>query len=409
MKITLKQIRVGIVVFGLMLLSFYGGWQVRAGKGGLSKFDVVVDRSQPSNKATIDMDLFWQVWDRLGEQYLIKEDLDPQAMVWGAIKGMTASLGDPYTVFLPPKDNQATQEELDGRFEGVGIQLGFKDNHLAVIAPLAGMPAESAGIRAGDLILHIKDESKKVDTNTTDMSLPEAVELIRGEKGTEVILTLLQEGGQEPVEKKVKRDTIIIKSVELKFVGSQQNIALIKLSRFGGMTEDEWEDAVETILGKGQTVSGVVLDLRNNPGGYLQGAVRYASEFLPVGSVVVKQEDSFGNIESYSVTDQGKLLKIPLVILINQGSASSSEILAGALKDHQRAKLVGVKSFGKGTIQEAIDLGKGAGLHTTTAKWLTPSGIWVNETEGLEPDVKVELNIDQLEPDTQLEEAIKQL
>ena len=410
MKVTLRQLRLGIVTVTVVLLSFYAGWQLR-GNPSANRFlpDVVVDRSQPVDKQTIDFKLFWQVWDRLGQQYLIKENLNPEAMVWGAIKGMTSALGDPYTVFLPPKDNKSTQEELDGAFEGVGIQLGFKDNNLAVIAPLSGTPAEAAGVKAGDLILHIKDEAKDIDTDTLDMSLPEAVEIIRGEQGTSVILTILHEGTTEPVEVTVRRDTIVIKSVEVAWVGEDSQVAHLKLSRFGGRTEEEWDGAVRQITDKGSSVKGVILDLRNNPGGYLQGAIRYAGEFLPVGSIVVKQADASGKIESYSVTDAGKLTKMPLVILVNQGSASSSEILAGALRDHNRAKLVGVKTFGKGTIQEALDLGEGAGLHVTTAKWLTPSGIWVNDTEGLEPDLKVELNTDTPEVDNQLTEALKLL
>jgi len=192
-------------------------------------------------------------------------------------------------------------------------------------------------------------------------------------------------------------------------VGDDQQVALLKLSRFGGRTEEEWNEAVKQITGKGSGLRGVILDLRNNPGGYLQGAVRYAGEFLPLGTIVVKQADATGAIDSYSVTDAGKLTKVPLVVLVNQGSASSSEILAGALKDHQRAKLVGVKTFGKGTIQEALDLGDGAGLHITSAKWLTPSGTWVNDTEGLEPDLNIELNTDTPEVDNQLTEALKLL
>jgi len=408
---TLKQLRLGVVTITLVLLSFYSGWQFRGSRSAqrLLPTSIVVDRTQPAGKQNIDMNLFWQVWDKLDQQYLIKDDVNPQAMVWGAIKGMTAALGDPYTVFLPPKDNKSTQEELDGAFEGVGIQLGFKDNNLAVVAPLSGTPAETAGVKAGDYIVHIKDESKKIDTDTVDMSLPEAVELIRGEQGTSVILTLIHEGETEPVTVTIKRDTIVIKSVELTWVGDDQQVALLKLSRFGGRTEEEWNEAVKQITGKGSGLRGVILDLRNNPGGYLQGAVRYAGEFLPLGTIVVKQADATGAIDSYSVTDAGKLTKVPLVVLVNQGSASSSEILAGALKDHQRAKLVGVKTFGKGTIQEALDLGDGAGLHITSAKWLTPSGTWVNDTEGLEPDLNIELNTDTPEVDNQLTEALKLL
>lgn len=336
-----------------------------------------------------DLGLFWQVWDKLGERYLIKENLKPKEMVWGAIKGMTASLGDPYTVFLPPEDNKSTKEELNGAFEGVGIELGFKDKTLAVVAPLAGMPAEAAGIKAGDYILHIKDELKGVDTETTDMSLPEAVKLIRGKKGTEVVLTVLHEGETETKLIKVKRDTIVIKSVVLEWTGEAKNVAWLKLSRFGDRTQTEWDEAVKEIL-KHNQLQGIILDLRNNPGGYLNGAVALASEFLKPGQIVVRQESAKGETETFSVTKAGKLLTQPLVVLVNKGSASSSEILSGALRDNRRAKLIGEKTFGKGTIQEALDIGEDAGLHVTTAKWLLPLGQWVNETKGIIPEIEIE-------------------
>jgi len=405
MKISLKQVRVGVIVLALMLASSWIGWRVGKGEIGLSGV-VKVDRSQPKAKSQIDLGMFWRVWDKLGEAYLIKEDLKPQEMVWGAIRGMTAALGDPYTVFLAPEQNKETKEELEGAFEGVGIQLGFKDGRLAVIAPLAGMPAEAVGVRAGDLILQIKDEQKDIDVNTVGMSLPEAVKIIRGPKRTPVILILLHEGETETVEVKIVRDTIVIKSVELKWVGENQAVAHLKLSRFGGRTEAEWYEAVTEVL-RHQPLEGIVLDLRNNPGGYLQGAVEHAGEFLERGLIVVKQEDARGGIETYSVSQQGRLLNQPLVVLINQGSASSSEILAGALRDHGRAELVGQKTFGKGTIQEALDLGEGVGLHVTTAKWLLPSGQWVNETEGIEPDVLIEDDKETEEIDEQLDKAIE--
>jgi len=378
MKISLKQIRVGITVLSLMLLSGLAGFRL-----GNDKIEKSLDKSE------IDLGLFWQVWDKLGESYLIKENLKPKEMVWGAIKGMTASLGDPYTVFLPPEDNQSTKEELNGAFEGVGIELGFKDKTLIVVAPLAGMPAEAAGIKAGDYIFHIKDELKGADTETTDMSLPEAVKLIRGKKGTEVALTVLHEGETETKVIKLKRDTIVIKSVALEWQGEGKNVAWLKLSRFGDRTQSEWDEAVSEIL-KHNQLKGIILDLRNNPGGYLNGAVALASEFLKPGLIVVKQESAKGETETFSVTKAGRLLTQPLVVLVNKGSASSSEILSGALRDNQRAKLIGEKTFGKGTIQEALDVAEGAGLHVTTAKWLLPLGQWVNETKGITPEIEVQ-------------------
>jgi len=423
-KLSLKQIRAGIIILTLMVVSGGLGWKL-----GFKKGRTVKIKTAATGKSEADMARFWQVWQKLEDKYLIKEDLKPEEMMWGATKGMTSALGDPYTVFLPPERNKEVKEELNGAFEGVGIQLGFKDGRLAVMAPLAGMPAEAVGVRSGDLILHLKDENKGIDVNTVDMSLPEAVEIIRGKKGTKISMTLLHIDESEPVVKEVIRDTIVIRSVELKLgkingdgkwvdekescSGNEewhcQTVAYLHLSRFGGRTESEWEEAVNNIKQKGSSIKGIILDLRNNPGGYLQGAVRYAGEFLEKDLFVVKQEDSKENVSSYSVTHKGRLLTDPLVVLVNQGSASSSEILAGALQDHERAKLVGKKTFGKGTIQEAIDLGEGSGLHVTTAKWLLPSGRWVNETEGIEPDEEVDFNREFMEIDEQLGKAIEVL
>ena len=400
MKISLRQIRVGMTVLSLMLVSGLAGFKL-----GSKNFQPVsfekIDNSQ------VNLSLFWQVWDKLGESYLIKENLKPQEMVWGAIKGMTASLGDPYTVFLPPEDNLSTKEELNVAFEGVGIELGFKDKTLAVVAPLAGMPAEAAGIKAADYILHIKDELKGVDVETTDMSLPEAVKLIRGKKGTEVELTVLHDGETETKVIKVRRDTIVIKSVVLEWQGENKDVAWLKLSRFGDRTQAEWDETVGEIL-KHQQLKGIILDLRNNPGGYLNGAVALASEFLRTGQIVVRQESAKGKTETFSVSKAGRLLTQPLVVLVNKGSASSSEILSGALRDSGRAKLIGEKTFGKGTIQEALDVGESAGLHVTTAKWLLPSGQWVNETKGITPDISIQDNKETAK-DEVIEKALENL
>lgn len=397
MKLSLVKLRLGIIGLSLILLSGWAGFRLG------QKSAPIIYRSTTDQA---DMSLFWQVWDKLNETYLIKEALKPQEMVYGAIRGMTAALGDPYTVFLPPAANKESKEELNGAFEGVGIQLGFQDNQLAVMAPLEGMPAIAAGVRAGDLILHIKDETKNIDQDTTGLSLPEAVKLIRGEKGTNIELTILHQDLPDPVILKIKRDTIVIKSVELKWVGDGGNVVQLKLTRFGGRTQAEWQEAVAEIAKK--RPAGIILDLRNNPGGYLQGAVDLAGEFLPVGKLVVKQEDAQGKVETYSVDRVGQLLAQPLIVLVNQGSASSSEILAGALKDHGRARLVGEKTFGKGTVQEALDVSGGAGLHVTTAKWLLPSGVWVNDAKGLTPDVAVK-DDPGTENDEQLVKAIEEL
>ena len=327
-------------------------------------------------------------------------------MVYGAISGMVASLGDPYTVFLPPSDQKQSKEDLAGSFEGVGIQLGYKDGKIAVIAPLTETPADKAGIKAGDLILKIKDAANNVDKETVGMTLPEAVELIRGPKGTEITLSLSREG-KEDFDAILKRDTILVKSVELSY---KEKTAVLKLTRFGERTYEEWDAAVTEIENKinKKEVSGMVLDLRNNPGGLLQGSIFIASEFLKDGIIVKQEKSQNGGTETYSVSRNGKLTKIPLVVLINPGSASASEIVAGALQERGRAKLVGEKSFGKGTVQEAEELVGGSGLHVTVARWLLPSGKNIDK-EGVNPDFEIKMDDNDQTIDPQLDKALELL
>jgi len=270
-----------------------------------------------------------------------------------------------------------------------------------VIAPLKGTPADKAGVKAGDLILKINEEA------ANDLSADEAAQKIRGPKGTKVKLTLLHSGEKESYEVEITRETIIVSSVEVDFLSDNgQTVAHLRLLKFGDRTAEEWEKAVSQILDYQPQVKGIVLDLRNNPGGYLTGSVFIASEFLSSG-IIVQQEQASGFKETYSVDRQGELLTQPLAVLINEGSASASEIVAGSLRDHQRAKIVGTKSFGKGTIQEAEDLPGGAGLHITTARWLLPSGESVDEV-GLKPDVEIK-DDPETEIDEQLAKAIEAL
>lgn len=403
MKIRLRQIRLVILVLLLCLLSGGIGWRLGRGKI-FPQGSALFSSNLSAGKENLDFSLFWDVWQRLENSYIDKKALVPQKMFFGAIRGMVDSLGDPYTAFLPPEENKQTKEDLNGEFGGVGIQLGFKNGRLAVIAPLKGTPAERAGIKAGDLILKIEEE------DTEGITLPEAVRKIRGQEGTKVKLTLLHEEENEPYEVTIIREKILVPSVELEFVNrGEKEVAHLKLLRFGDKTNDEWLAAVEEIAAKcgGNTkCRGMILDLRNNPGGYLSGAVFVASEFLEKG-VVVQQEESSGTRETFPVNRSGKLTKINLVVLVNEGSASASEIVAGALQDYQRAKIVGVKTFGKGTIQEAQDLPGGAGLHITTARWLLPKGRSI-EKNGITPDVEVKDDLE-TEADEQLEKAIQLL
>ena len=415
MRIKLPMLRniVMVLIFGLLT----GGVGYRLGYQGVNaeiknfRPDFKIENRVPQNPPAADFSLFWEVWNRVTTSYVDKTKIDPQKMVWGAISGMVAGIGDPYTVFLPPKENKESKESLNGSFEGIGAQLGVKDKKIIVVAPLDGTPAKAAGLLSGDWIIKVDGQE------TYNWSLPETVSKIRGQKGTKVALSILRDNETKPREFEIIRDTIIIKSVEWKTVdasGSASptgNVIYLRLSRFGEDTDRDWDRIVEEIVvekAKIKNFKGIVLDLRNNPGGYLQSAVYIASEFLKQGQLVVKQDNNDGTSEDYKVTRDGKLVTVPVIVLINEGSASASEILAGALHDYKRTKLVGTKSFGKGSVQEAQDLSNGAGLHVTISKWLLPLGDWING-KGLTPDNVIELNDEQPENDLQLVEAIKLL
>ena len=408
-KINLPKVRKIILVVLLALFLFGSGWAVGAAgfKASLTKFPkVTISRTLPPDKQNLDFSLFWRVWDTLSAKYFDKSLLNPGKMVYGAISGMVSAIGDPYTVFLPPEENKRVQEDLNGSLEGVGIQIGYRGTQLVVVAPLPDSPAEKAGVKAGDFIIGIKDEAKDIDQGTSGMSVQEAVALIRGRAGTKVTLTLLREATPEPVVVELTRAKIEVPTLITSYVGEGESVAHVRLLKFGGETEGEWNKAVREILRK-EGVKGIVLDLRNNPGGYLQGAVDVASEFLKTGTVVVTEERGDGTKNEFEVERLGLLINMPTVVLINEGSASASEILAGALRDVRKVTLVGQKTFGKGTIQEPIEMEGGSGLHITIARWLTPNGTWVNE-KGLEPDVNIEDDTNTPE-DEQLDKAIELL
>lgn len=388
--------RINGITIIIALLTFIIGWQL-----GQRDFQLKIVDFRPEVKFSnntpqtqnIDFKLFWQVWDLASSEYVDKSAVDPQKMFYGAIQGMVSAIGDPYTVFLPPGEQKSTKEEINGSFEGVGIQLGYdKDKRLAVIAPVKDTPADKAGVMAGDLIVKIGDKE------AGNLSLPEAVNLIRGPKGTSIALEIYHDGDAKTKKVELKRDTIVVKSVEFEQKTSPKNkkVALIKLSRFGERTFEEWNKSVSNALASAP--DSVILDLRNNPGGLLDGAVFIGSEFIKSGDIVL-QENSKGVRIPYKVNRAGKLLDLPLIVMINKGSASASEIVAGAIQDFKRGKLLGETSFGKGTIQESQELPEKTGIHITTAKWLTPLGRWIHQ-KGLEPDIKVELTEEQLKIET---------
>ncbi|OGM25731.1 hypothetical protein A3D00_03310 [Candidatus Woesebacteria bacterium RIFCSPHIGHO2_02_FULL_38_9] len=398
------------IIIGIILVVSASGigyfFGVKGFEANFRKFPkVTVSRETPPAKS-LDFSLFWKVWDTISLVYYDKSKIVPSKMVYGAIKGMVASLGDPYTAFLPPEENKVTQEDLNGNFEGVGVQIGFKGTQLAVIAPLSGSPAEKAGIKAGDYIIGLKDQRKNIQTGTVGMSLPQAVEIIRGQAGTRITLTLLRKETEAPITIEVTREVINVPSVVLTFKGENNSLAVITLSKFSADTKQQWAKVIESVLVKGESVKGIILDMRNNPGGYLDGAIDIASEFIKSGTVLI-EEDGKGVRNEVKVSRVGRVLDYPLTALVNSGSASASEIVAGALKDNKRASIVGETTFGKGTVQEPQQIEGGSSLHITTSKWLTPSGFWVND-KGLTPDVKI-LDDEKTDKDEQLEKAIELL
>jgi carboxyl-terminal processing protease len=416
-----SRIRLFIVIAALCLLT--GGLGYRLGERKISvSFTpdkrIIVNQSPPA-AVTVDFSLFWDVWQRLHRSFIDRASIDPQKMVWGAISGMVDSLGDPYTTYLTPQDNKDFKDNLEGAFEGIGAQLGMKDNRVMVIAPLKGTPAESAGIRAGDYIM-------KVDgVDTSGWSVAEAVNKIRGPKGTTVKLSILHAADSLAVDISIVRNTINVPSVEwwikpvsdieeISGVPSAVNlpqtgkVAYIRLSQFGDNTNADWGKAVTEILASGGSVGGLILDVRNNPGGYLEGAVYIASEFIKSGTVV-SQVNSDGTKQDYPVDRQGRLLTIPMVVLINKGSASAAEIVSGALRDYKRATLVGETSFGKGSVQTPEDLPDGSSVHITTGRWLLPNGDSISK-KGITPDIVIAMDATvTATADAQLEKAIELL
>ncbi len=419
MKKKLKVSSVG-KVFLVLLLVFLGAfleykWQYLArysrsnrvaNDSEVTKLARLMQSAMPSDKQKVDFNTFWEVWGILEKNYIDLDKVDEVKMVDGAIEGLTASLGDPYTMYLPPKDNERSGQDLAGSFYGVGIELGYIDGFLAVISPLDGSPAQTAGVKAGDYIINVKDIKKGIDEDSSHWSLLKAVDSIRGPKGDIVTLTLMREGVPDAFDVDIKRGEIIVESVKLEFVEhDNKRVAHIKLSRFGERTKNEWDKVVKEILAQDQKVDGIILDMRNNPGGFFDVSIDVASDFIEKG-VVVSQKDRVVK-KDYSARGKARLKNYPLEVLVNKGSASASEIVAGAVRDRLGAKLVGENSFGKGTVQDRVILKNGGGLHVTVAKWLLPKGAWIHH-EGLPVDIEVSANPDTKE-DEQLLKAIEEL
>jgi len=392
----------------VLAVGFSGGWVF-----GHRGYTVRVEERRPKiilekkeapagQDQRVDFSLFWKAWDILNRDYLF-QPLDAQKLVYGAIAGLAQATGDPFTAFLPPEQHKLVADSLNGQYEGIGAELAVRQGNLLIIAPLDGSPAKAAGIRAGDIILKVGEES------VAGLTLSEAVAKIRGPAGSTVVLTL-QRDNKEPFTATITRAKLTQASVKWHPIEGHEDLVYLRLSRFGDTTRAEWDKAVAEIKAANPAVKGIILDLRGDPGGFVEGAVWVAGEFLPAQSAVLLEEFNDGSLHTLRSERAGRLQKTPLVVLINKGSASSSEIVAGALRELGGAKLVGETSFGKGTVQKAESFSDGSGLHVTVAKWLTPGKVWVHE-KGLEPDVKLEVDWERVEDeaDPQLDKAVEVL
>jgi carboxyl-terminal processing protease len=390
-----------LTILLIIVLSYMVGF--KSGKSGYTfepkEFKIVNQEEQPKD---VNYGLLWEAIAVLNEKYIDKP-VDQQKILYGAIKGAVESTGDPYTAFFEPKDNEAFKTDLKGSFDGIGAEIGKRNEQIVIIAPLDGTPAKKAGVLAGDIIAEVDHES------TQGWTVEQTVSKIRGKKGTEVMLTLARKDRETPLEVKIIRDTIEVKSVkwEIKDVNGKQ-VAILTVSKFGDDTQKLFNQAVTDILNSG--TKNLVLDLRNNPGGYLNTSVDLGSAWVSLGSVIVKEEKSTGESYEYKSEGNTRLSGIKTVVLINGGSASASEILAGALKDYGVATLIGEKSFGKGSVQELVELKDGSAVKVTIAKWITPKGRNLNK-DGLVPDVEIKLTEEDINAgrDPQMDEAIEEV
>ncbi|MBI5913076.1 S41 family peptidase [Candidatus Azambacteria bacterium] len=395
-KRIIKFVLAVLVVFITYSFGFYAG---ENSVPSLNKVQGVINKEQPAG-VRADFDIFWDAWKTATDKYVDRKTIDPQKMVYGAVEGMVASLGDPYTSFFTPEQSKMLEADINGSFSGIGAEIGFKNGVLTVIAPLKDSPAEKTGLRAGDRI-------GKIDgAFTGDLSLEEAVLKIRGERGTKVVLNIMREGFEEPRDFTITRDIITVPLVTLRM--EQGGIAYIQLFNFLGDIDQEFQKVARQALAQG--AKKVVLDLRNNAGGFLDSAIETASFFVPEGEVVAIED--FGNNgkqrNEFRSSGYRYFQTMPVVVLIDGGSASAAEIVAGALKDARNVPLVGEKTFGKGSVQEVVDLADGTSIKITVAKWLTPSGASIHE-QGIEPTIKVEMTAKDRDEgkDPQLEKALE--
>ncbi len=353
----------------------------------------------------VDFSPLWKAWHLLDEKFVpagtsTEHVLTDEEKLWGAVQGLARAHGDPYTVFLPPTESEMFSQEISGSFGGVGMEIGRRNNMLTVIAPLRGTPAEEAGVLAGDYIVEIEGET------TENMSVDTAVQLIRGKPGTEVTMRLAREGAREFIDVTIVRDQIKIPTIETEL--RPDGIFVIELYNFGQTSPNDFRGAMREFILSGS--DKLVLDLRGNPGGYLEASIDVASWFLPMGKTVVREYYGASDREVVHRSKGYNVFKPnwSAVVLIDQGSASASEIVAGALREHGVATLIGERTFGKGSVQELVRVTPETSLKVTIARWLTPQGVSISEN-GLEPDIVVPFTLEDREEDRdpQFERAIE--
>lgn len=383
----------------LLLLAFSFGWIFGHQDSRIGQFGFTPQILNKTLNKNVDFAVFWRAWDLLQTNY--DGQLDWQKMVYGAIRGMTDSLGDPYTSFLDPNEANQLEDDLSGTVSGIGAEVGIRSGKLTIIAPLDESPAKKVGLLAGDVIVKIGDEeSDGMDLNT-------AVSKIRGPAGSKVNLTI--ERNEQKKEFEITRAKVTVRSVKSEI--KDGNIGYVSISRFDDNTTSELRTVLDDFIAKG--IKKVILDLRDNPGGYLNESVTVASEFIEKGIIVAEKKDVDGKkIDEYKATGGGKMTgkDIKIVVLVNGGSASASEIVAGAIKDHERGTIIGEKTFGKGSVQEIKDLGGGAKIRITVAHWYTPNGKNITK-EGVVPDIEAKLTEDDInaDRDPQLDKALEYL
>jgi len=407
-KVTTKYTAISFVIILVLGASFFGGYLLGE-KNTYRKYSVPGLKNIEAKNVlpnAIDFAPFWRVWNILDSKFISTStstsNTDDQDRVWGAIKGMTDALGDPHTTFFPPEEAKTFSEEISGSFSGIGAELSNKDGKIVVVSPLKNSPAERAGLLSEDIIVAIDGK------NAVGISVESAISKIRGEKGTSVILSVSRNNTKDLLEISIMRDDIEVPVTETKHLKSD-GIFMISLYSFSKNSEIKFKEALMEFAASKERK--LIIDLRGNPGGYLDAATDMASWFLPEGAIVVREDFGNGKKEEVYRSKGYNLFKkdvYDVVVLINEGSASASEILAGALQEHGVAKLVGTKSFGKGSVQELIDITPETSLKVTIARWLTPGGVSIS-SGGLTPDYVVEFSEDDIKnkKDVQLLKAIE--